>query len=69
MPGNRLQFLTANDWVLIQARVKRHTFKLGEEIIRQGASGGSLHIIRRGEASVELGQQRFPGHRCHSWAR
>jgi CRP-like cAMP-binding protein len=54
MSGNRLQFLSANDWVLIQAKVKRHTFKLGEEIIRQGDPGSSLHIIRRGEASVEL---------------
>ena len=54
MAGNRLRFLTANDWVLIQAKVKCHVFKLGEEIIRQGDPSNSLHIIRRGEASVEL---------------
>jgi extracellular factor (EF) 3-hydroxypalmitic acid methyl ester biosynthesis protein len=54
MAGNRLRYLTADDWVLIQARAVRHTFKLGEEIIRQGEWGGSIYIIRRGQASVEL---------------
>ncbi|MHB8216387.1 MAG: cyclic nucleotide-binding domain-containing protein [Candidatus Sulfotelmatobacter sp.] len=54
MTGNRLHYLTPNDWVLIQAKTVRHTFKLGEEIIRQGDWGDSLYIIRRGEASVEL---------------
>jgi extracellular factor (EF) 3-hydroxypalmitic acid methyl ester biosynthesis protein len=54
MAGNRLQYLTADDWVLLQAKAVRRTFKLGEEIIRHGAWGDSLYIIRRGEASVEL---------------
>jgi CRP-like cAMP-binding protein len=54
MAGNRLQYLTANDWVLIQAKAVRHTFKLGEDIIRQGEWGDNIYIIRRGEASVEL---------------
>ena len=54
MVGNRLQFLTSNDWVLIQAKAERRTYKLGEEIIRQGEWGDNLYIIRRGEASVEL---------------
>lgn len=54
MAGNRLQFLTENDWVLIQARATRRTFKLGEEIIRQGVWGDNLYVIRRGEATVEL---------------
>ena len=54
MSGNRLRYLTADDWVLIQAKAVRRTFKLGEEIIRQGDWGGSIYIIRRGEASVEL---------------
>jgi extracellular factor (EF) 3-hydroxypalmitic acid methyl ester biosynthesis protein len=54
MAGNRLQFLTENDWVLIQASATRRTFKLGEEIIRQGNWGDNLYVIRRGEASVEL---------------
>jgi CRP-like cAMP-binding protein len=54
MAGNRLNYLTADDWVLIQARAERRTFKLGDEIIREGAWGDSIYIIRRGKASVEL---------------
>lgn len=37
-----------------QARAVRRTFKLGEEVIRQGDWNGSIFIIRSGEASVEL---------------
>jgi CRP-like cAMP-binding protein len=54
MAGNRLQYLTPNDWVLLQAKAVRRTFRLGDEIIRQGAWGDSIYLIRRGEASVEL---------------
>jgi CRP-like cAMP-binding protein len=54
MTGNRLRYLTMDDWVLIQAKAVRRTFKLGDEIIRQGVWGDSIYIIRRGEASVEL---------------
>jgi len=54
MAGNRLRYLTADDWVLLQAKAMRRTFKLGDEIIREGAWGDSIYIIRRGEASVEL---------------
>ena len=54
MAGNRLHFLTANDWVLIQARTTKQVFKLGDEIIKQGEMSKGLCIIRRGEASVEL---------------
>jgi CRP-like cAMP-binding protein len=54
MTGNRLHYLTVDDWVLLQAKAVRRTFKLGDEIIRQGVWGDSIYIIRRGEASVEL---------------
>jgi CRP-like cAMP-binding protein len=54
MAGNRLQFLTPNDWVLIQAKASRRTFRLGEEIIQEGGWGDMIFIIRRGQASVEL---------------
>ncbi|HEX4427490.1 MAG TPA: cyclic nucleotide-binding domain-containing protein [Terriglobales bacterium] len=54
MASNKLQYLTANDWVLISARAKRLTFHLGQEIIKQGAAGDTLYVIRSGEASVEL---------------
>jgi CRP/FNR family transcriptional regulator, cyclic AMP receptor protein len=54
MAGHRLQYLTENDWVLIQAKSSHRVFKFGEEIIRQGAPGNSIYIIRKGEATVEL---------------
>jgi CRP-like cAMP-binding protein len=54
MAGNRLQYLSANDWTLIRAKAVRRTFKLGEEIIQQGALSENIFIICRGEASVEL---------------
>jgi extracellular factor (EF) 3-hydroxypalmitic acid methyl ester biosynthesis protein len=55
MAGNRLHYLTADDWVLIKSKSVRRVYKLGEEIIRQGALSDSIFIIRSGEASVELG--------------
>ncbi len=54
MNGHRLQYLTANDWVLIQAKATRRLFQLGEVIIHEGDSSNNLYIIRSGEASVEL---------------
>src|SRR5208282_4053898 len=54
MANNRLQYLTANDWVLISAKAKRLTFGLGDEIIKQGAAGDTIYVIRSGQASVEL---------------
>jgi CRP-like cAMP-binding protein len=54
MAGNGLYYLTSNDWVLIRAKAVVRSFKLGEEIIREGDWVRSLYIIRRGEASVEL---------------
>ena len=52
--NNRLQYLTAGDWILINAKAHRRTFTLGDEIIRQGSLGKSIHIVRAGEAAVEL---------------
>lgn len=52
--ANRLEFLTQNDWTLINSRAQRVKFRLGEEIIRQGSPGTAIYIIRRGEASVQL---------------
>jgi CRP-like cAMP-binding protein len=54
MAGNRLKYLTTNDWILLRAKATRHTYKLGEEIIGQGELNKGICIIRRGEASVEL---------------
>jgi CRP-like cAMP-binding protein len=52
--GNQLQYLTPNDWILLSAKAHRRTFRLGEEIVREGSFGGSIYVIRRGQASVEL---------------
>jgi CRP-like cAMP-binding protein len=55
MAGNRLQHLTANDWVLIPSKTSRRTFKLGEEVIQKGGGGGDMiFMIRHGQVSVEL---------------
>jgi len=49
-----LEYLTENDWTLILARAKRMSFAPGDEIIKQGAPGKAIYVIRRGSASVEL---------------
>ncbi len=54
MAGNGLSYLTANDWILIQAQAVRRTYRVGEEIIQEGARVDSLFVIRSGQASVEL---------------
>lgn len=54
MGGNRLHYLTPNDWVLIQAKTSSRTFRLGKERIRQGDWGDKIYVIRRGDASVEI---------------
>jgi CRP-like cAMP-binding protein len=54
MLGKGLCHLNSNDWVLIRAKAVRRTFRLGDEIIREGDRIECLYIIRRGEASVEL---------------
>jgi CRP-like cAMP-binding protein len=54
MPGSNLQDLTRNDWTLIESKAKRIRFKLGDEIITEGARIDHLYILRSGPASVEL---------------
>lgn len=54
MSGKGLDYLSANDWVLLRSKAERRTYKLGDEIIREGDRLDSLYIIRRGEATVEL---------------
>lgn len=54
MAGKALNSLSSNDWVLLRTNAARCTFRLGDEIIREGEQLDSLYIIVRGEASVEL---------------
>jgi CRP-like cAMP-binding protein len=56
--NNRLQDLTPNDWMLINAKAHRRVFQLGEEIIGEGTFGDSIFVIRCGVASVELAGTR-----------
>lgn len=53
MAGKGLN-LSSNDWVLLRTKAVRYTFRLGEEIIREGDRLDSFYVIVRGEASVEL---------------
>jgi CRP-like cAMP-binding protein len=50
-----LEHLTSNDWALIATKAERVAFRLGQEIITQGAPIDVVYIIRHGSASVELG--------------
>jgi CRP-like cAMP-binding protein len=54
MPPSTLQDLTRNDWTLIESRAKRMDFKLGQQIIKEGARIDHLYVLRDGSASVEL---------------
>jgi CRP-like cAMP-binding protein len=56
--NNRLQYLTTNDWMLLNARAHRRSYKLGEEIIREGSLSDSIFVVRSGSASVELAGSR-----------
>jgi CRP-like cAMP-binding protein len=54
MPQSTLQDLTPNDWTLIESKAERTDFKLGQEIIKEGARLNRLYVLRHGTASVEL---------------
>jgi CRP-like cAMP-binding protein len=54
MAGRRLQYLTANDWVLMQAKATRRSYRRGEPIIPEGDGRNNRFIIRQCEATVEL---------------
>jgi CRP/FNR family cyclic AMP-dependent transcriptional regulator len=52
-PQSPLEFVTANDWVLIRAGSRQLKFEKGEEIIRQDSTGGILYFLRTGKARIE----------------
>jgi CRP/FNR family transcriptional regulator, cyclic AMP receptor protein len=54
MPDSTLQDLTRNDWTLIESKAKQVSFKLGEQIIKEGARIEHLYVLRHGTAAVEL---------------
>jgi len=51
--ANPLEFVTANDWILITAAARRLNFAAGEAIIRQDSPGGTLFVLRSGSARIE----------------
>lgn len=54
---NTLEYLTSNDWALLETKAQHVTFGLGHEIIIQGSPIHFFYIIRNGLASVELATQ------------
>ena len=52
--SGRLEFLTEDDWTLINAKAQRLSFGLGQEIIRPGSAPSAIYIIRSGAVSVQL---------------
>ena len=52
--NNRLIYLTAADWAILNIKVKKRSYRLGEEIIQEGAKGDRICILRQGKASVEV---------------
>ena len=54
MPHSTLQDLTRNDWTLIESKATRIDFKLGQQIIKEGARIDHLYVLRDGAASIEL---------------
>jgi CRP-like cAMP-binding protein len=52
--NNRLEYLTPNDWMLLNAKARRQSFKLGQVIIQESSFGDSIFVIREGTASVEV---------------
>ena len=54
MANNRLSYLTTNDWAILNTRLRKRSYHLGEEIIHEGVLGDRICILRQGQASVEL---------------
>jgi len=50
-----LDFVTANDWVLIKAGARQMKFSAGDAIIRQDSPGGTMFILRSGSVRVQAG--------------
>jgi CRP-like cAMP-binding protein len=48
-----LEFVTANDWILIKAGSRHLRFASGDVLIRQGSPGGTMYVVRSGTASIE----------------
>jgi CRP-like cAMP-binding protein len=50
---NPLEFVTANDWILIKAGARQMKFAPGEKLICQESPGGTVFFLRSGSARIE----------------
>ncbi len=50
---NPLNLVTPNDWVLIKAGARQMKFAAGDVMIHQDSPGGTLFVLRSGNARVE----------------
>jgi CRP-like cAMP-binding protein len=66
--NNSLEYLTANDWVLILDRSKQVHFKKNENLIRQGTPLNTVYLIADGKIRVTASgaelAQLGPGQVC-----
>lgn len=70
---NRLEYLTANDWVLIVDRAKRSVFKKDDILIQAGKQNKTVYLLVKGSARVESGSKALiaklePGEVCGEMA-
>jgi len=70
--NNSLEYLTANDWMLIVDRAKQVHFKKNEYLIRQGTSANLVYLIAEGKVRVAISgtelAQLGPGQVCGEMA-
>ena len=50
--ASSLDFVTANDWVLIKAGARQMKFAAGEALIVQDSPGGMMFLLRNGSARI-----------------
>ena len=70
--NNSLEYLTANDWMLIVDRSKQVYFKRNEYLIRQGTSANVIYLIAGGKVRVTVSGAELaklgPGQICGEMA-
>src|SRR5438105_3999189 len=51
----QLEYLTANDWILIGDHAQSKTFRPGQMLIRAALPTDAVYVIRRGTVRIEVG--------------
>jgi CRP/FNR family cyclic AMP-dependent transcriptional regulator len=69
---DRLEFLTANDWVLIIDKCRRVSFKKDEVLIKQGTRAQTIFILLEGRVNISVSGKKIteigPGEICGEMA-